>query len=98
MVLCGAKGVDVRSGFLFGFIAGVTVCVIVANDQIGGIFTLIGALAEGVAAILNAADGAGIIGVLAVIGIGVIVGRNWSENRRGRKEADAAWDRRKTFR
>jgi hypothetical protein len=98
MVLYGAKGVDVRSGFLFGFIAGVTVCVIVANGQIGGIFTLIGALAEGVAAILKAADGAGIIGVLAVIGIGLIVGRNWSENRRGRKEADAAWDRRKTFR
>jgi NhaP-type Na+/H+ or K+/H+ antiporter len=98
MVLCGAKGVDVRSGFVLGFIAGVTVCVIVANDQIGGIFTLIGALAEGVAVILNAADGAGIIGVLAVIGIGLIGGRNWSENRRGRKEADAAWDRRKTFR
>lgn len=49
-------------------------------------------------AILTAADGAGIFGVLAVIGAGIALGRNWSENRRGRKEADAAWDRRKTFR
>jgi hypothetical protein len=98
MVHSAAEGVDVRSGFVFGFIAGVAVCVIVANDQIGGIFTLLGALASGVAAILSAADGAGVIGVLVVIGAGTVIGRNWAENRRGRKEAEAAWDKRKTFR
>lgn len=94
----GAKGVEVRNGFPIGFIAGVAVCVIVASDQIGGVFTFIGALAEGIATILTAADGAGVLGVLAVIGGGVLIGRNWTENRRARKQGEDAWAKRKDFR
>ena len=75
-----------RNGFLLGFMVGVAVSWMVANDQVGGIFTIVGALAAGVASILTAADGAGIIGLLAVMGVALALGRNWTENRRARKQ------------
>lgn len=86
------------NGFLFGVIVGVVASVVVATDGLGGIFTFIGALAAGVAAILAAADGNGIIGVLVVIGLSLLAGRNWTENRRARKQGEEAWNTRKRFR
>lgn len=40
----------------------------------------------------------GVVAVLALIGVTLLMGREWSERARGKYDADEAWERRKKHR
>ena len=88
-------GRDVKGGWIW-FIAGIAVAVIVSNDDTSSVVEVVFGLISAVAIFLGALE----LGPLAVVVlvVGVVLGVQWSERTRGRQEADAAWEKRSSYR
>ena len=88
-----------RVGGLVWFAAGFAFCVAYMNDGLDGVFTVAADVVGGVVTfVLELGVTAGIGGVLLVIGLTLLIGREWSERARGAYDADEAWNRRRRHR
>lgn len=87
-----------RIGGLVWFIVGFVTCMLFTNDLLGsvlgGAVTAIGRI---VTFFLELGT-AGVGGVLALIAVALLLGREWSERARGKFEADRAWNNRNAHR
>jgi len=94
----------VRIGGMIWFIAGFAFCLVFLDDGIGGlltgIVTVVGAIVTFVLE-LGGVDGGGpgvVLAVLVLIGVTLLVGREWTERARGKVDADDAWNKRSAYR
>lgn len=93
-----------KVGGLLWFVAGFAFCIAYLEDGVDGLFktvaTAVGAIVTFVLTVGGVAgDGMpGVVAVLALIGVTLLVGREWSERARGHHDADEAWERRKKYR
>lgn len=88
-----------RVGGLIWFVAGFGFCIAYMDDGIGSVLTTVASVVGGVVTfVLEVGATAGIGGVLVVIALALFIGRTWSENARGKRDADDAWKKRTAYR